>query len=159
MRAILAAGASPSTPSLGFLTKAHLSPQLSNFRLAVSVPICEVSMSGKNDSYPTRRVSSEPIQWPEDNWNGGGEWHLEYPYTLGMPCPFSDRSGGNAPQDRKVETARKAVLKGRRILRPHLKDRSYNMTQNSAVVTDTQHATDAPGNGVTAFVPTQGVKD
>jgi hypothetical protein len=113
-------------------------------------------MSGKNDSYPTRRVSSEPIQWPEDNWNGGGEWHLEYPYTLGMPCPFSDRSGGNAPQDRKVETARKAVLKGRRILRPHLKDRSYNMTQNSTVVTDTQHSTDTPGNGITAFVPTQG---
>ena len=29
------------------------------------------------------------------------------------------------------------------------------MTQNSTVVTDTQHSTDTPGNGITAFVPTQ----
>jgi hypothetical protein len=55
-------------------------------------------MSGKNDSYSARRVSSEPIQWPEDNWEGGAEWHLEYPYTPGMPCPFLIVPAGTRPK-------------------------------------------------------------
>jgi hypothetical protein len=45
-----------------------------------------------------RRVSSEPIQWPEDNWDGGAEWHLEYPYTPGMPCPFPIVPAGTHPK-------------------------------------------------------------
>jgi hypothetical protein len=55
-------------------------------------------MNGKNDSYSARRVSSEPIQWPEDNWDGGAEWHLEYPYTPGMPCPFPIVPAGTRPK-------------------------------------------------------------
>ena len=45
-------------------------------------------MSGKNDFYSEWRVPFKTIQWSKDNWDGGAEWHLEYPYTPGMPCPF-----------------------------------------------------------------------
>ena len=34
-------------------------------------------MSDKNYSYMS-----------EDKWKGGREWHLEFPYKPGMPCPF-----------------------------------------------------------------------
>lgn len=55
-------------------------------------------MSSKNDSYSSRRISSEPIQWPEENWDGGAEWHLEYPYASGMPCPFPIVPAGTRPK-------------------------------------------------------------
>ena len=34
-------------------------------------------MSDKKDSYMS-----------EDPWKDGREWHLEFGYTPGMPCPF-----------------------------------------------------------------------
>jgi hypothetical protein len=46
-------------------------------------------MSGKNDSYSAQRVSPEPIQWSEDDWGGGAEWHLTLPYMPEFPYPFT----------------------------------------------------------------------
>jgi hypothetical protein len=34
-------------------------------------------MSDKKDSY-----------MPEDEWEGGAEWHLEFGYRPDLPCPF-----------------------------------------------------------------------
>jgi hypothetical protein len=55
-------------------------------------------MSGKNDSCSARRVSSEPIQWPEDKWKGGREWHLTFPYSPDLPCPFPIVPAGTRPK-------------------------------------------------------------
>jgi hypothetical protein len=45
-------------------------------------------MSDKKDSYSARRVSADKIQWPEDERDGGAEWHLTFPYSPDLPCPF-----------------------------------------------------------------------
>ena len=45
-------------------------------------------MSDKKDSYSARRVPCNTIQWPEDEWKDGREWHLEFGYTPDLPCPF-----------------------------------------------------------------------
>ena len=52
-------------------------------------------MSDKKDSYSARRLPFNTIQRPdydenfsEDPWKDGREWHLEFGYTPGMPCPF-----------------------------------------------------------------------
>jgi hypothetical protein len=45
-------------------------------------------MSDKKDSYSARRVPFNTIQWPEDKWKSGREWHLEFPYMPEFPYPF-----------------------------------------------------------------------
>jgi hypothetical protein len=55
-------------------------------------------MSGKNDSYSARRVPFNTIQWLEVDWEQGREWHLEYAYTPGMPCPFPIVPAGTRPK-------------------------------------------------------------
>jgi hypothetical protein len=44
-------------------------------------------MSDKKDSYK-----------PKDKRQDGWEWHLEYPYTPGMPCPFPIVPAGTRPK-------------------------------------------------------------
>jgi hypothetical protein len=44
-------------------------------------------MSDKNDSYIS-----------EDECQDGVEWHLEYPYTPGMSCPFPIVPAGTRPK-------------------------------------------------------------
>jgi hypothetical protein len=34
----------------------------------------------------------------EDKWEGGAEWHLEYTYKPGMPCPFPIVPAGTRPK-------------------------------------------------------------
>ena len=41
---------------------------------------------------------NDDILIPEDNWDGGAEWHLEYHYTPGMPCPFPIVPAGTRPK-------------------------------------------------------------
>jgi hypothetical protein len=55
-------------------------------------------MSGKNESDSVWRVSSEPIQWPEDNCEYGAEWHLEFPYMPEFPYPFPIVPAGTLPR-------------------------------------------------------------
>jgi hypothetical protein len=55
-------------------------------------------MSGKNDSYSARRVPFNTIQWPEDDWEQGREWHLTFPYSPDLPCPFPIVPAGTRPK-------------------------------------------------------------
>ena len=55
-------------------------------------------MSDKNDSYSARRVPCNTIQWPEDPWKDGPEWHLEFNYTPDLPCPFPIVPAGTRPK-------------------------------------------------------------
>ena len=50
-------------------------------------------MSNKKDSYSAQRVPFITIQcdeesMSEDKLKDGREWHLEFTYKSGMPCPF-----------------------------------------------------------------------
>jgi len=55
-------------------------------------------MSDKKDSSSARRLSFNEIQWPEDQWEGGAEWHLEFPYMPEFPYPFAIVSAGTRPK-------------------------------------------------------------
>jgi hypothetical protein len=55
-------------------------------------------MSDKKDSYSARRVPCNTIQGPEDNWDGGAEWHLEFPYMPEFPYPFPIVQAGTRPK-------------------------------------------------------------
>ena len=55
-------------------------------------------MSDKKDSYSARRVPCNTIQWPEDEWKDGREWHLEFGYTSDLPCPFPIVPAGTRPK-------------------------------------------------------------
>jgi hypothetical protein len=45
-------------------------------------------MSDKKDSYSARQVPFNTIQWPEDDWEQGREWHLEFGHVPDLPIPF-----------------------------------------------------------------------
>jgi len=34
----------------------------------------------------------------EDKWKDGREWHLEFPYTPSLPCPFPIVPAGTRPK-------------------------------------------------------------
>jgi hypothetical protein len=55
-------------------------------------------MSDKKDSYSARRLPFNKIQWPKADREHGAEWHLEYQYTPGMPCPFPIVPAGTRPK-------------------------------------------------------------
>ena len=62
-------------------------------------------MKDKKDSYSARQVPFNTIQRPdydesfsEDPWKDGREWHLEYPYTPDLPCPFPIVPAGTRPK-------------------------------------------------------------
>src|ERR1019366_6808527 len=61
-------------------------------------------MKDKKDSYSARQVPFNTIQRPdyderfsEDSWKEGREWHLEFPYTPDLPCPFPIVPAGTRP--------------------------------------------------------------
>ena len=55
-------------------------------------------MNGKSDSYSARRVPFNTIQWPEDKWEGGAEWHLEFGHMPEFPYPFPIVPAGTRPK-------------------------------------------------------------
>jgi len=62
-------------------------------------------MNDKKDSYSARRLPSNTIQRPdydesfsEDPWKGGREWHLTFPYSPDLPCPFPIVPAGSRPK-------------------------------------------------------------
>ena len=66
-------------------------------------------MSDKKDSCSARRVPFIPIEWPgdevrmpEDRWQDGWEWHLTFPYTPDLPCPFPIVRAGTRPKHAAV---------------------------------------------------------
>ena len=59
-------------------------------------------MSNKKDSYSARRVPFNTIQRPDDNWDGGAEWQLEFPYTPEFPYPFPIVPAGTRPKHEAV---------------------------------------------------------
>jgi hypothetical protein len=55
-------------------------------------------MSDKKDWYSARRVPFNTIQWPEDDYEHGAEWHLEFGHMPEFPYPFPIVLAGTRPK-------------------------------------------------------------